>query len=576
MMRNFFPLFLLAISLNATSQQTDTTNYSFILTFTDSSNILFIENGDTVYGTYKETFYSPVWYTENTLSINKVTATIYSCASFFFNIQDSTSWSPKYIVPNNLANSSIKSSFFNHGLWLSGTTENGDLRTVSETYKQLGESFWHGPIADNYDSAYDQKYNKVWKIDKDSIDYHLANYESENYAVPLQLQEWPAHGNVNNGEAAAIAPYVNVGGSWMFEPLLGDYPKIEGDQALFVIFNDERMEQYSKLSSNNNIGVEIHALFYAFDCDEIPSLNQSTFVNYTIYNRSESDYTNFKIGINLDMDLGYYLNNYSGCDTNLNLYYNYSQIDTNGDYSYVQNPPSAGVKILNEDIKSFISYYNNYSNYGNPENKNQIHNYLNSKWKDNSPLTFGSNGTDTNSIATYYMYPSNPNDTSGWSMYQADINPSDMRCIGSIEPFTFESGTHKVLNASFIFAWDSTITGLENVNLLLANSQHIQDFYDGVTTTNCTEFSGEQETVSTPQYNSSSDLIFKMYPNPTLNNFYLHDNYIGLVKIYNSLGKKISETKKENTIKKISAKKWAKGMYFIVYENNKSYKLIVK
>jgi len=67
-MRNFFPLFLLAISLNATSQQTDTTNYSFILTFTDSSNILFIENGDTVYGTYKDTFYSPVWYTENNKS----------------------------------------------------------------------------------------------------------------------------------------------------------------------------------------------------------------------------------------------------------------------------------------------------------------------------------------------------------------------------------------------------------------------------------------------------------------------------------------------------------------------------
>jgi len=360
---------------------------------------------------------------------------------------------------------------------------------------------------------------------------------------------------------------MNVAGSWKYEPSLGEYPKIEGDQALFTICNDDRIDPYAKLSRYQKTGVEIHALFYVFNCDEVPSLNQSTFVNYILFNRSEHDYTEFKIGMNTDFDLGIYYNDYIGCDTNLNIFYCYNKVDTNSNLnSYGINPPAIGVKFLNEDITNFIFYYNDFTRIGNPLYSFEAFNYMYSKWKDGNPLTYGGNGSDSTGVPTTFMYPSNPNDTLGWSMYQHNISNWDMRGIGSIAPFNFELGSVKFLNTSFVFAWDSTITGLENVNLLLENSQHIQDFYDGILSTNCTEFSGDQESVDILAHNSQPS-AFNLYPNPANNEFYLAADYIGPVHIYNALGQDVYKAEKNNVKLKINSENWNKGVYFIKCEN---------
>ena len=152
---------------------------------------------------------------------------------------------------------------------------------------------------------------------------------------------------------------------------------------------------------------------------------------------------------------------------------------------------------------------------------------MHSKWRDDNPLTFGENGTNSNNPVTNYMYPSNPNDTTGWSMYQANVSPDDMRCVGSLEGFTFEAGSHVVVNTAIIFAWDSTINFLENVNHLLVNSQHIQDFYDGLTKTECTPFSGNQEFVNY----SNTEEENTIYPNPSTEAFYVRSGAYGQVSV---------------------------------------------
>ena len=568
----------MASTLLATSSfsQNNDTDFFYILYITDSSTIENIINGDTIYASYVDTFYSPVWYSYDSLSINEVTAKLHSCGPFFFNIQDSVFTPKKYVVPNTIENAERKYSIFSHNVWLGGIAESGALHLSSESYRQSGESFWHGPIADTYDNTYDQTYNKVWKIDKDSIDYHIANYTSQDYIVPQQIQQWPANGNTQNGEAESLAPYYNVAGSWMYEPELGDYPKIEGDQALFVMFNDDRIEPYSLLSSGNKIGAEIHALFYAFDCDEVPSLNQSTFINYTIYNRSVNNYTDFKIGINTDFDIGNKINDYIGCDTTLNMYYCYSESEDNSNaYHYGQSPPAIGVKFLNNEIKNFLFYSNNMTYHGNPRNAHHVYNFMHSKWKNDSLLTFGEDGTNSNNPTTNFMYSSNPNDTTGWSMYQANITPSDMRGVGSLEDFTFESGSHVVVNTAIIFAWDSTVSFLENADLLFDNSALIQDFYDGLITTNCTEFSGNQEVVDIPMINPPQYFSTIIYPNPTADAFYLQSDYTGLVTVFNSLGQAIySEEKIKNKIQ-VKTKHWTKGVYFVKV-GNEVRKLVTK
>ena len=557
----FMALAVLLYSANALSQDTSLPYYQ-IQQF-DSTTIEYISsNGDTSYASYFDTVYAPVWYTSDTLSVNEVTAQLYSSGPFFFNSHDSI-YEADYHVPNTMENTIGRRSVFSQNIWLGGIADDGALHLTAESYRQGGEGFWHGPIADTYDEDYDQTYNKVWKIDRDSINYHIANYSNPDYVVPYQIQQWPAHGNAQNGEAESLAPYYNVAGSWMYEPELGDYPKIEGDQALFIMLNEDRIEPYHYKCTEQNIGVEVHALFYAFDCDEVPSLNQTSFVNYTVYNRSENNYTNFKIGINTDFDLGYYLNDYIGCDTNLNMYYCYSDSSNIVSQSFGPNHPAIGLKFLNQDINNFLFYSNDFTNYGNPISPHHVYNLMHSKWRDDNPLTFGENGTNSNNPVTNYMYPSNPNDTTGWYMYQANVSPDDMRCVGSLEGFTFEAGSHVVVNTAIIFAWDSTINFLENVNHLLVNSQHIQDFYDGLTNTECTSFSGNQEFVNY----SNTEEENTIYPNPSTEAFYVRSGAYGQVSVFNAMGQKIhSERKTQNTIQ-INSRNWPKGIYFVNIDN---------
>ena len=166
------------LSVETFSQQNDTSLNFYKVAIVDSTNLKFVTPyGDSVFynlnhpfgPTVYDTIYSPVWYTSATLSINEVTAKLFSSGHYFCNNQDSV-YSIAYTVPNTIPNASSKRSIFSHNIWLGGISESGQLHMTAETYRQVGESFWHGPIANNYEDAYDQKYNKVWKIDKDTID----------------------------------------------------------------------------------------------------------------------------------------------------------------------------------------------------------------------------------------------------------------------------------------------------------------------------------------------------------------------------------------------------------------------
>jgi hypothetical protein len=54
-------------------------------------------------------------------------------------------------------------------MWIGGLNPSGELHLAAEKYGQGGADFWHGPIADNYDTSFDDSYNKVWKVNKQTI-----------------------------------------------------------------------------------------------------------------------------------------------------------------------------------------------------------------------------------------------------------------------------------------------------------------------------------------------------------------------------------------------------------------------
>ena len=45
-------------------------------------------------------------------------------------------------------------------------------------------------------------------------------------------------GDTSLGQAPYLAPFVDVDYDGLYNPALGDYPDVMGDQAIFFIFND--------------------------------------------------------------------------------------------------------------------------------------------------------------------------------------------------------------------------------------------------------------------------------------------------------------------------------------------------
>ncbi len=127
------------------------------------------------------------------------------------------------------------------------------------------------------------------------------------------IKNWPAHGNVSIGQENQMAPFYDANANGIYDPQNGDYPVIHGDQALYMVYNDE-MTNHTE-TGGSKIGVEIHGMPYAFDCPGDSIFNQSLLFHYDIINRSDTSYHDFYLGLFVDFDLGNPSDNYSGSDS---------------------------------------------------------------------------------------------------------------------------------------------------------------------------------------------------------------------------------------------------------------------
>ena len=188
-----------------------------------------------------------------------------------------------------------KSTFYAGSLWMGGIDDMGQLRFAGQTYRNsiLGSyDFSFGPVASNYNTpSYQSRYNRVWKITQQDINTHLSLWNTPNYTVPSVIAEWPANGNTANGEAAQLAPYEDLNNNNLYEPALGEYPKIRGTMAIYLIYNDDSN------AANDKLKIEIHTLAYAFDYTDETAIGNTIFLHNRIFNRSANNYQNFYIGV---------------------------------------------------------------------------------------------------------------------------------------------------------------------------------------------------------------------------------------------------------------------------------------
>jgi hypothetical protein len=420
-----------------------------------------------------------------------------------------------------------KTPAYTSSLWIGGFDDKDRLHIAAQAYRSIASDYWEGPIGDKYDISYRTKYRRVYKISKSEIDYFIQT------GIPSQnILDWPAHGNTENGEAAYLAPFIDVNGDKHYKPEDGDYPEIKGDQAVYFIFNDD--QKLHGESKGEKLKCEVHGLAYAFSNTSDIALNNTFFVGYKIINRSANNYYSLYTGVFTDFDLGNYSDDFIGCDSSKNLYfaYNGDSIDE-GSAGYGQNPPALGVLFLNRRMTSFVGFQSNSCPVANPCEPLEYYNSIGGYWPDGSAIYYGGNGYDkyVRKQETKYLYNGGPaNGNQDWTEIQAGHTPGDRRSIGSIGPFDLNSGEAFEFEIAYIFSEatkQELLSGLEN---LYRDADYIKNYYTTY--------------LNTKQAGSPLSKQLEVYPNPATNriNIILPEklNSSLIISVYDSKACKIN------------------------------------
>ena len=404
------------------------------------------------------------------LDINNVRAKLLGGGDLWWDLN-----SAKYEVPKTDAGTGEigPSSIFAGALWIGGIDAGSqNLKVAAMTYRQSGNDFWPGPIDPVTKSTTQticNNYDRHWKINRDDVTVFLdQTFPVATTAIPTAILEWPAFGNPyakgKNGVPIDItkpmAPYVDVDNVLGYDPTQGDYPDFPGDQAIFWIYNDEG--NIHTETQGQTIGLEVQALAFAFQTND--QVNDMTFYKYKVINYSSDDLDSVYFGQWVDPDLGWYLDDFVGCDTSrsLGIVYNGDAVDGPNGLNYGANPPILGVDFFQGPTKytydgtgaiidttelgmsSFVFYNNDFTVTGNPQIAQHYYGYLSGTWKDGTPFTLNGNGYG-GSTPFPYMFPDVPG-AGGWSECDNGNTPADRRFLQNSGPFLLKPGvTNEVI-----------------------------------------------------------------------------------------------------------------------------------
>lgn len=428
-------------------------------------------------------------------------------------------------------------SIFSANLWVVGKNQDS-IYMNSEMYGSYLSNSWKnsynhsGPIMDSiyYKNYYDYDWDRVWKVTISQIENHIANWNNGGYMPPQVFQDWPAHGNTALGQAFYLAPFVDNNGDGIYNPFDGDYPKIKGQQAVYFMYNDFRF----KLNIAKPMQSEVHGMAYAYNCPSDSAINNTVFLDYTIYNRSDLTYDSTYIGFWSDMDVGNYTDDIVGCDVDRSTYYTYNADDDDNYFVpglnvYGAYIPAQGVTFLkgakqdddgidnsfgigpNETVNGFgfgdaitdnehwgMEYFifNKQSDTSSfaLENGGDYHNYLSGKWNDGTSVVYGGNGhvSGGGTIPARYMFPDSSDSywygTAGipqtpWTDSGGAILKNG---IGSTGPFTFFPDSSVEITLALVYGRDYQTTGAKaGVVIMKERIDSIRAYYLADYTPNC-------------------------------------------------------------------------------------------
>ncbi len=381
-------------------------------------------------------------------------------------------------------------ALFTSALWLGGTDVNNQLKLAALRYRN-GQDYWTGPltVGSAETSALNCKeYDRHFITTQDQVREFDAWYQAglndiangtntqgelfPNYEVPQIIKEWPAHGDLSQGQGYYLAPFFDRNDDGNYNWQDGDYPwydihktkecssertvNLYGDVNLWWIMNDKG--NIHTETGAEPIGMEIRAQAFAFSSND--QINNMTFYNYELINRGTQTLYNTYFGCFTDGALGDPFDDYVGCDVNrgLGYYYNGDNLDADnsGFLGYGTSPPAVGVDFFegpyqdNDSIDNAFGigpgealngigygdgivdnerygmrrflYYSNVGagniNQTDPISAADYYNYLRGFWKDGTPFYYGGSGhisdpqADPN-VECDFMFPGDT-DPLGW------------------------------------------------------------------------------------------------------------------------------------------------------------------
>ncbi|MGB0176500.1 MAG: hypothetical protein ACPF9D_05000, partial [Owenweeksia sp.] len=375
--------------------------------------------------------------------------------SFEVNSLKAKLWSNGQIGEISVSDAGVyKNLIYAQSLWIGGFDSDDTLHLSQHTYGTSALEFLPGPISSD-PNAYDT-YNHIYPVKLQTIsDFVNGN----TTGIPSEIANWPAHGNTAFGEAANLAPFVDVDNDGTYDPSMGDYPDIKGDEALFIMYNDQ--------VNSKGLGIEIHLMLYGFHTGGVE--DSILYLDYKIFNRSAEGYADVYLSSFVDFDLGNSIDDLPGSNISADAIFCYNGDDIdNGPNGFGNQPASCGVRILKgptadlfdgvdndkdgcvdgvlingicqpenaaAGIREFYKMSSSMvyfrtgsggtSNTTDPRDPFENYNYMRSLWKNGNnlvietPSGFGNTGNgdgytpDGSGTKTNYIFPGNSYDTTG-------------------------------------------------------------------------------------------------------------------------------------------------------------------
>jgi len=314
------------------------------------------------------------------LDLNNVRARLENTGGSMW--QDRANSIADYEIPKRLSVTDPKyTSIYAGALWMGGQDVNGQLKIAAVTFRGAGNDFWPGPLnttTAEIDGATCAAYDKFYPMTKSQVLLFNAWYQAgvddalngtttqvddyPGYTIPDSILNWPAHGDISKGQDWHLAPFYDRDGDDFYDPNSGDYPKYDligdidcrttrdirlfGDKTYWFVFNDKG-NTHSE-SQGPSIGMEIRGQAFAFTTND--EVNNMTFYNYEMINRSTFTLTETYFGQWVDADLGGSTDDFVGCDAERGLGYCYNGLPEDaggsGVEGYGSTPPAVGVDFF--------------------------------------------------------------------------------------------------------------------------------------------------------------------------------------------------------------------------------------